>query len=166
MQGLCNIRLTALSKGSGVDTAEQVNAGQITGYRVVFSAEQKRGAANKGYALNLGNLKWRPLPGSAAEESNNGSGDNNQEPAETANVTITATANDATMGSVTGGGSYVQGASVTLTATANEGYHFVSWSNGRTTASITITAESDTTLTATFAADDTGGTGGDNGMDG
>lgn len=51
LQGLCNIRLTALSKGAGVDTPEEVSADQITGYRVIFSAEQKRGAANKGYAL-------------------------------------------------------------------------------------------------------------------
>lgn len=88
-------------------------------------------------------------------------------PTPSANVTITAVANDAQMGSVTGGGSYVQGASVTLTATANEGYHFVQWSNGRTTASITITAESDVTLTATFAADNNGGgNGGGTGMDG
>ena len=92
--------------------------------------------------------------------------DDNQEPVETANVTINAVPNDATMGTVTGGGTYVQGASVTLTATANAGYHFVQWSNGRTTASITVTAEADATLTATFAADNPGGNGGDNGMDG
>ena len=78
LQGLCNIRLTALSKGAGVDTPEEVSADQITGYRVVFSAEQKRGAANKGYALNLSNLRWRPLPGSDSEtaSSNSGSGSN------------------------------------------------------------------------------------------
>ena len=70
------------------------------------------------------------------------------------------------MGSVTGGGTYVQGASVTLTATANEGYHFVSWSNGRTTASITVTADADATYTATFAADGQGGSGDNSGMDG
>ena len=86
-------------------------------------------------------------------------------PTPSTNVTINAVANDAQMGSVTGGGTYVQGASVTLTATANEGYHFVSWSNGRTTASITVTADADATYTATFAADSQGG-GGDNGMDG
>lgn len=76
LQGLCNIRLTALSKGAGVDTPEEVSADQITGYRVVFSAEQKRGAANKGYALNLSNLRWRPLPGSDSEAANGNSGSN------------------------------------------------------------------------------------------
>ena len=87
-------------------------------------------------------------------------------PTPSGNVTINAVANDAQMGSVTGGGSYVQGASVTLTATANSGYHFVSWSNGRTTASITVTADADATYTATFAADAAGNNDGDNGMDG
>lgn len=90
--------------------------------------------------------------------------DDEDEPIEpTTNVTITAQANDPAMGSVTGGGSYVQGASVTLTATANTGYHFVSWSNGRNTASITVTADADATYTATFAADSESGGGG---MDG
>ena len=96
------------------------------------------------------------------EENNNAAVD----PTPSTNVTINAVANDAQMGSVTGGGSYVQGASVTLTATANSGYHFVSWSNGRTTASITVTADADTTYTATFAADAAGNNDGDNGMDG
>lgn len=75
LQGLCNIRLTALSKGAGVDSIDKVSAEQITGYRVVFSAEQKRGAANKGYALNLSNLRWRPLPGNETEAAG-GSGSN------------------------------------------------------------------------------------------
>ncbi len=78
------------------------------------------------------------------------------------NVVITAQPNDAAMGSVTGGGTYVQGASVTLTATPNEGYRFVQWSNGRATATITVTADADATYTATFAAGEEGG----GGMDG
>ncbi len=94
-------------------------------------------------------------------------GGTNVTPTPTTNVTITANVNDDSMGSVTGGGTYVQGASVTLTATANEGYHFVSWSNGRTTASITVTADADATYTATFAVDGNGGNSGDNsGLDG
>ncbi|MBQ2508678.1 MAG: hypothetical protein II532_02780, partial [Bacteroidales bacterium] len=104
--------------------------------------------------------------GNGGNGDNGDNGGSNQEPAVTANVTITANANDAQMGSVSGGGTYVQGASVTLTATANEGYHFVSWSNGRTTASITVTADADATYTATFAADGQGGSGDNSGMDG
>ena len=133
------------------------------------------GANSAGYVIDLNkvtatNYAFSPslsaslnIAGSGSQSGNNGS---NQEPAVTANVTITANANDAQMGSVSGGGTYVQGASVTLTATANEGYHFVSWSNGRTTASITVTADADATYTATFAADGQGGSGDNSGMDG
>ena len=40
---------------------------------------------------------------------------------------------------------------VTLTATPAEGYHLVSWSNGATTEQITVLADSNRNLTATFA---------------
>lgn len=69
--------------------------------------------------------------------------------------TVAVNTNDSTMGSVTGGGSYAENSQVVLTASPNEGYHFVSWSNGEMTASISILVTSDTTLTATFAANDT-----------
>ena len=52
--------------------------------------------------------------------------------------TITATANDAQMGSVTGGGEYAYGTEATLTATANAGYEFVQWQNGKTEATIVV----------------------------
>ena len=45
------------------------------------------------------------------------------EPAQT--FTLTVNANDPSMGSVSGGGTYASGATATLTATANTGYHFV-----------------------------------------
>ena len=67
--------------------------------------------------------------------------------------TLTGVANDSTMGSVIGSGTYVAGTSHTLTANANEGYHFVRWSNGETTPAITITLTGDLTLTAYFEAD-------------
>ena len=40
---------------------------------------------------------------------------------------------------------------VTLTAEPADGYHFVDWSNGETTETISVTVVSDTTLTANFA---------------
>lgn len=64
--------------------------------------------------------------------------------------TITATANDIAMGSVTGAGTYYEGEEVTLIATANEGHAFVDWSNGATTPTLTFVAEKDTTVTANF----------------
>jgi len=41
--------------------------------------------------------------------------------------TITASANNGSMGSVSGAGSKVTGSTVSLVATANSGYHFVNW---------------------------------------
>ena len=65
--------------------------------------------------------------------------------------TITVTANDTTMGTVTGGGRYVEGSQVTLTATANQGYHFVQWNDNDTNATRRITVTANATYTATFA---------------
>ena len=66
---------------------------------------------------------------------------------ETVTVKVTAGAN----GTVSGSGDYGKGASVTVTAVPNKGYHFVEWSNGSTEKSYTFTANSDISLTATFA---------------
>ena len=63
---------------------------------------------------------------------------------------VTLTANNDDYGTVTGGGSVVNGSKVTITATPAAGCVFVKWSNGLTNASETITVTSDTTLTAEF----------------
>ncbi|MBR1550407.1 MAG: InlB B-repeat-containing protein [Bacteroidales bacterium] len=70
--------------------------------------------------------------------------------------TINATANDETMGYVTGSGEYSHGAVVTLEAVANNGYHFVRWSDGTTNAHYEFNAIADVTLTAYFEADEVG----------
>jgi len=64
--------------------------------------------------------------------------------------TVTATANDEAMGTVTGGGDYADGTECTLTATPNAGYVFVSWSDGTTANPYTFTVTSDVNLVATF----------------
>jgi hypothetical protein len=46
--------------------------------------------------------------------------------------TIIATSSDTSMGTVTGGGSYIAGTEVSLEATANEGYRFMGWNDGST----------------------------------
>ena len=66
--------------------------------------------------------------------------------------TITVSANDAEMGTVTGGGSFADGTTTTITATANSGYHFVQWQDGNTEASRSITVTADAEYTAYFAA--------------
>ena len=71
--------------------------------------------------------------------------------------TVVATSNDETMGTVTGGGSYIYGTSVTLTATANAGYDFRGWTyNGSsifsTNPTYTFTVlDQDYSFTAYFA---------------
>ena len=64
--------------------------------------------------------------------------------------TITAVSADTTMGSVTGGGTYIAGTTTTLTATPNAGYHFVQWQDGNSDNPRTITVTANATYTATF----------------
>lgn len=64
--------------------------------------------------------------------------------------TITATANDAAMGSVTGAGTYYEGEEVTLKAIANPGHEFVDWNNGATEATLTFVAAKDSAVVANF----------------
>lgn len=65
--------------------------------------------------------------------------------------TITAEPNDATMGTVTGGGEFKKDATTTLTATPNAGYLFVQWQDGNTDNPRTVTVTANATYTATFA---------------
>ena len=65
--------------------------------------------------------------------------------------TITVVSANPTMGSVSGSGTYNYGNSVTISATPNSGYHFVSWNDGDTNATRSITVAGDSTFTATFA---------------
>ena len=60
---------------------------------------------------------------------------------------------DSTMGSVSGGGTYIDSSMVTLSATANDGYRFMQWDDGDTNAVRTLLLVSDTTFIAYFAAD-------------
>ncbi len=64
--------------------------------------------------------------------------------------TITATANDAAMGTVEGAGKYYEGETVTLKATPKTGHEFVDWSNGATEATLTFAAEKDSAVVANF----------------
>lgn len=64
--------------------------------------------------------------------------------------TITAEANDSSMGIVIGGGTYLAGSTATLTAVANSGYYFSHWSNGSSMSTINVTVIGDSTYTAFF----------------
>ena len=64
--------------------------------------------------------------------------------------TITVTANDDSMGTVSGGGTYDEGAEVTITATPNATYRFVKWSDDVIDATRTFSAAENLTLQAIF----------------
>src|SRR6056300_960909 len=66
----------------------------------------------------------------------------------TKQYTLTASAGDG--GSVTGGGTFASGTQVSLTATPSSGYSFSGWSNGSTANPLTVTLNSNTTITASF----------------
>jgi putative cell wall-binding protein len=71
--------------------------------------------------------------------------------------TIAVSANNASYGTVSGGGTYQANASVTATATAGTGYHFANWtesgSSVSTDVSYTFTATANRTLVAVFEQD-------------
>ena len=56
------------------------------------------------------------------------------------------------MGSVSGGGTFIEGTVTTIAATANSGYRFVQWNDGNTATIRTITVNADATYTAYFEA--------------
>jgi len=62
--------------------------------------------------------------------------------------TLSASAGEG--GSVSGGGTFSSGTQVSLTATPNSGYSFSGWSNGSTANPLTVTLNSNTTVTANF----------------
>ena len=64
---------------------------------------------------------------------------------------VTVSANDNTMGVVTGSGTYNYGTTATITAIANTGYHFVRWNDGDTNAVRTISVSGNANYIATFA---------------
>ena len=68
-------------------------------------------------------------------------------------ATITVTANDFTLGGVTGGGEYTAGDTVTLTAIPYSGSRFIGWSNGSQINPLVFIATSNASYVATFAAD-------------
>lgn len=69
--------------------------------------------------------------------------------------TVSAVANEAAMGEVTGTGTFEKGEEVTLIAKPNRGYRFVNWTIGEDTHTenpLTLTVNSDLTVIANFAA--------------
>jgi len=74
--------------------------------------------------------------------------------------TLTTTAVPAAGGTITGAGTYAAGTVVTITATTASGYTFTGWTGAisYTSALVTITMDSDKSVTANFQAQNTGDT--------
>jgi hypothetical protein len=67
---------------------------------------------------------------------------------------LSVVSSDTNMGTVTGGGIYAEDANVSISATPKNGYKFVRWNDGNTSATRSITiGDDDATYTATFAVD-------------
>jgi hypothetical protein len=64
---------------------------------------------------------------------------------------VTVSANDASMGTVSGGGDYAPNSSATIVAIANTGYRFVQWNDGNTQNPRTITVTQNIAFMAEFA---------------
>jgi hypothetical protein len=63
---------------------------------------------------------------------------------------VTVSANNPTMGNVSGNGSYTPNTTVSIAAVANAGYYFVQWNDGNTSNPRSFTITQDTTFTAIF----------------
>ncbi len=71
------------------------------------------------------------------------------------NYSVTVNVNDPAMGSAFGNGLYKHGDTAILIASANPNYHFVRWSNGMISPTISLEIFGDTSLTAIFEANQT-----------
>ena len=67
--------------------------------------------------------------------------------------TITVTSADDTIGTATGGGTYLEGSQVEISAIPADHYHFVQWTDGNIDNPRTIMVVEDSTFTAEFAID-------------
>lgn len=70
--------------------------------------------------------------------------------------TVTVSSSNAGMGSVSGGGTYVENTTITITATSNPGYHFEQWNDGNTDSIRTVVVTGNLNFIAQFAPNTTG----------
>ena len=160
-------------RSTSVANVNDVATDLITSRRVIFTPnvdikdELKRTSINITCYDRNGELVKRVTSaddGDVEDNENENQGENQGEeqgntPA--AKKTVSLSASPSGSGTVTGGGQYDAGASATLKAVAASGFHFVKWSDNNTSATRTVTVNSDLTLQAIFAADAPQG-GGDN----
>ena len=80
--------------------------------------------------------------------------DPDPDPNPSSKYTITVSSDTPGWGSFSGTGTYTSGSTITISATPKEGYSFVGWNDGVTSAQRTITVSGDATYTAIFEPTD------------
>lgn len=157
-------------RSTSVANVNDVATDLITSRRVIFTPnvdikdELKRTSINITCYDRNGELVKRVTSADDGDVEDNendpstGSGTNsgenqNQGNTPAAKKTVSLSVSPSGSGTVTGGGQYDAGASATLKAVAASGFHFVKWSDNNTSATRTVTVNSDLTLQAIFAAD-------------
>ncbi len=81
LEGMGTFYYTAAANGQGVDTADDVTASQITGVRVRFIPETKRGSSNQVTTRTLvsDNIFWEEWGGTSSSSPGEGSDDGEQD---------------------------------------------------------------------------------------
>lgn len=120
--------------------------------KALASAEYLQGMSySKNFTLTLANLNDYTFAVCAMDRyGNEYEATYLNDEAEKPTYIITAVADDGTMGSVTGGGEYMEGTTVTLTAIPNYGYEFEKWQDGNTENPRTVKVTKAETYTAYF----------------
>ena len=146
--GLGTMRFSV--NANSVADVNMVASSLITTRKIVFTPSTDVKKALKDASVSItcydrnGNVVKRVTSGDSGEIEDSGSAPK---------FLLTVSANNAVMGSVSGGGEYASGTGVELKATAKSGYEFVKWSDGDTNATRTYTTTAEAvTLTAEFKA--------------
>ena len=146
--GLGTMRFSV--NANSVADVNMVASSLITTRKIVFTPSTDVKKALKDASVSItcydrnGNVVKRVNSADSGEIESSGSA---------AKFLLTVSANNAAMGSVSGGGEYASGTEVELKATPNSGYEFVKWSDGDTNATRTYTTTAEAvTLTAEFKA--------------
>ena len=108
------------------------------------------GDAPKPTPSQPGNKPSGGSPSGGASGDNKGDGSDSQ-PQPSGKKTLALMVTPAEGGRVTGAGTYDAGTEVEVEAIPNEGYKFVEWDDGETSAKRPVTVNNDVTLKATFA---------------
>ena len=145
-------------RSTSVSDVNKVGAGLITSRRVIFSPNSniKKELAATSVSITCydryGNVVKRVTSTDDSEvEDPEDEGTDPTDPSGGGQIRIETAATDATMGTVSGAGSYDMGETVTLKATANEGYRFLQWTDDVLDNPREVTADEDgVTYTAVF----------------